>query len=107
MAVGKGKSEFNTATGARYALDRAFSALVIVATFVGIIALAVLLFDVFRDGIPRLSLDFITSPPSQLFPETSGISRPLIGSLWLLGLTALISVPLGVGAAIYLEEYGK
>ncbi len=107
MALGKRKSSFNTATGTRYALDRIFSVLVILATFAGIIALAALLFDVFREGIPRLSWNFITSPPSQIFPENAGISRPLIGSLWLLGLTGLISVPLGVGAAIYLEEYAK
>ena len=107
MAPGKKTSDFNTAMGVRYALDRAFSVLILVATFVGIFALAVLLFDVFREGIPRLSWDFITRPPSQIFPETAGISRPLLGSVWLLGLTGLISVPLGVGAAIYLEEYAK
>ena len=106
MAPARKSSGFNTATGGRYALDRLFSVLVILATFAGIISLAVLLFDVFREGIPRLSWDFITSPPSQIFPEDAGISRPLIGSVWLLGLTGLISVPLGVGAAIYLEEYG-
>jgi phosphate transport system permease protein len=106
MALGKKKSSYNTATGGRYAFDRVFAVLVVIATLGGIIALAVLLFDVFREGIPRLSWDFITSPPSQIFPETAGISRPLVGSVWLLGLTGLISVPLGVGAAIYLEEYG-
>jgi phosphate transport system permease protein len=106
MALGKKKSSYNTATGGRYAFDRVFAVLVVIATLGGIIALAVLLFDVFREGIPRLSWDFITSPPSQIFPETAGISRPLVGSVWLLGLTWLISVPLGVGAAIYLEEYG-
>lgn len=98
-------SHFKTSTSTRYGLDRAFSILVLVATFIGVIVLAILLFDVFRDGIPRISWDFITNPPSQIFPENSGILRPLVGSLWLLGLTALIAVPLGIGAAIYLEEY--
>ena len=54
-----------------------------------------------------LSLEFLTSFPSQIFPENGGIYPALIGSLWLLGLTGLISVPLGLGAAVYLEEYAQ
>jgi phosphate transport system permease protein len=49
----------------------------------------------------------LTSFPSQVFPENGGIYPALIGSLWLLGLTGLISVPLGLGAAVYLEEYAR
>ncbi|CAN5117130.1 phosphate ABC transporter permease PstA [soil metagenome] len=105
--AGQPKSTFKTQTGTRYMLDRLFAILVTLATLVGVAVLAVLLFDVFRDGAPRLSWQFITSPPSQIFPETAGIIRPLVGSLWLLGLTALISVPLGIGAATYLEEYAE
>jgi phosphate transport system permease protein len=60
--------------------------------------------DIARDGIPRLSWGFITSF-SSVIPENSGIYPALIGSLWLLGITAIVSVPLGIGAAIYLEEY--
>jgi phosphate transport system permease protein len=71
----------------------------------GIVVLAIFLIDVAREGVPRLSWQFLTSFPSQIFPENSGIYPALIGSLWLLGLTALFSVPLGIGAAVYLEEY--
>ena len=99
--------EFKTTMGTRYALDRLFTIVVTIATLVGIAVLAILLIDVFRDGAPRLSWEFITSVPSQIFPENAGIIRPLVGSLWLLGLTALISVPLGIGAATYLEEYAE
>lgn len=105
--AGQQRPEFKAATGTRYALDKAFTVVVTVATLVGIAVLALLLIDVFRDGASRLSWEFITSPPSEIFPETAGIIRPLIGSLWLLGLTALISVPLGIGAATYLEEYAE
>jgi phosphate transport system permease protein len=91
----------------RYGLDRAFTALVMAAALVGIVVLAVLLVDVIRDGSPMLSLDFLTNFPSQIFPENGGVYPALIGSLWLLGLTALISVPLGLGAAVYLEEYAE
>ena len=91
----------------RYALDSAFTVLVTVAALIGIIVLVVLLVDVIRDGSSMLSLNFLTSFPSQIFPENGGIYPALVGSLWLLGLTALISVPLGLGAAVYLEEYAQ
>ena len=92
---------------ARYGLDRVFTVLVSVAAFLGIAVLALLLVDVIRDGSTMLSLKFLTNFPSQIFPEDGGIYPAVIGSLWLLGLTALISVPLGLGAAVYLEEYAE
>jgi phosphate transport system permease protein len=104
---GGGGSDFKTSMSARYGLDRAFTALVTVAALVGIVVLAVLLVDVIRDGSTMFSLKFLTSFPSQIFPEDGGIYPALIGSVWLLGLTALISVPLGLGAAVYLEEYAE
>ncbi len=98
------EADFQTSTSARYALDRVFAVLVFVATMIGLVVLAVLLVDIAQDGVPRLSWEFIASFPS-VFPDRTGIYPALLGSLWLLGLTALFSVPLGVGAAIYLEEY--
>jgi phosphate transport system permease protein len=99
--------DFKKSLSTRYGLDRVFTVLVSVAAFVGIAVLAVLLVDVTRDGSSMLSLEFLTSFPSQVFPENGGIYPALIGSLWLLGLTGAISVPLGLGAAVYLEEYGR
>ena len=88
-------ADFKESTSTRYGLDRAFTVLVTVAALVGIAVLVVLLVDVVRDGSAMLSLEFLTSFPSQIFPENGGIYPALIGSLWLLGLTGLISVPLG------------
>lgn len=105
--VGAGGSKFRSSMKTRYGLDRAFTVLVTAAALVGIGVLAVLLVDVVRDGIGRLSLNFLTSFPSQIFPENGGVYPAVIGSLWLLGLTFLISVPLGLGAAVYLEEYAE
>ncbi len=96
--------DFKTSTSARHAVDRGFVALVFVATLIGLVVLAVLLADVARDGLPHLNWSFITNFPSST-PANAGIYPALLGSLWLLGLTALFSVPLGTGAAIYLEEY--
>jgi len=102
-----GESDFKASISTRYGLDRAFTVLVTAAALIGIGVLALLLFEVIRDGSTMLSTRFLTSFPSQLFPENGGIYPALVGSVWLLGLTALISVPLGLGAAVYLQEYAE
>jgi phosphate transport system permease protein len=75
-----------------------------VATLTGIVTLVVLLTTVTVDGISRVSWEFINSYPSR-FPEQAGIKAALFGTFWLMGLTALFAVPVGIGAAIYLEEF--
>jgi len=70
-----------------------------------IAALVALLGNIFYFGWQRVSVEFLTSPPSQIAPEKAGILPSLVGSLYLIGLTALFSVPIGVGTAVYLEEY--
>jgi len=89
---------------ARRRAGRLFELSGLLATCVGLVVLAVLVVDVFSDGLPRLGWDFVTSYPSRR-PENAGILAALVGSLWLLALTAIIAFPIGVGAAIYLEEY--
>lgn len=84
--------------------ERAFHVLVFTTTVVGIIVLAVLLVDILRDGVGRLSLDFVTGYSSRR-PEQTGVLTGITGTLSLMVLTALFSFPVGVGAAIYLEEF--
>ena len=72
----------------------------------GAIVLGVLLFRIGEQGIPHLNAAFMNNFPSR-FPEKAGIYSALWGTLWLVGLTGLISIPLGVAAAVYLEEYGR
>lgn len=81
-----------------------FHILCFAATVVGVVVLAVLLYDVLADGAGRLSWSFVRGYPSRL-PERAGILPALVGSLWTLALTALIAFPLGVGTAVWLEEY--
>ena len=69
--------------------------------------LAVLLFHVGSEGVEYLSLDFLTRSTSQLFPEKAGIRDALIGTVWLMFTTAAVSIPVGVAAAIYLEEFAR
>jgi phosphate transport system permease protein len=75
------------------------------ATLIGLAVLGVLLFDIFRDGLGRISLDFLASFPSRR-AENAGIYAALLGTVWVITLTAALAVPIGIGAAIYLEEYG-
>jgi phosphate transport system permease protein len=89
--------------------DRAFAAffrlLMYAAIGVSVLALATLLYDVARDGLPKLSWDFLTSFPSRIIPENSGIESAIWGTLWLMAVCAAIVIPLGIATAIYLEEY--
>jgi phosphate transport system permease protein len=71
---------------------------------IGFVTLIALLFDVASDGLSKLSWDFISSFPSSL-PSRAGIQSPIVGTVYLMALVALITIPIGVGAAIYLEEY--
>ncbi|MCI0850101.1 MAG: phosphate ABC transporter permease PstA [Chloroflexi bacterium] len=81
-----------------------FAGLCVLATAIGIAALSVLLLDVIREGAGRVSWDFINSFPSRK-PEIAGIKAALWGTLWMIAFTAAFAIPVGVGAAVYLEEY--
>ena len=76
----------------------------ILAILFGMAGLAVLLVQVLIQGIPWLSWHFVSDYPSR-FPEQAGMKSALFGTIWVMGLTGLFTVPVGVGAAIYLEEY--
>src|SRR5688500_20336770 len=78
-------------TGSRIA-DLAFRAVMYLSIAVGFLGLGAILFDVARDGLPRLSTDFITNFPSRIIPERSGIQSALVGTPYLLGTCA---VPVG------------
>lgn len=91
-------------TSYRTIRDKFFYSLFVFCTMIGVIGLAILLVDVFLDGYSWLSLDFLTNYASR-FPDQSGILAPLMGTLWVVGLTAIMVVPIGLGTAIYLEEF--
>ena len=99
-----GGARFDTRDTQRRRTGVVFAVVCLLATVVGVVFLAVLLTDLVRDGAGRLSADFLRDPPSRL-ASRAGIGPALLGSLWLLVLTALISFPLGVGTAIWLEDY--
>ncbi|HLG41004.1 MAG TPA: phosphate ABC transporter permease PstA [Chitinophagaceae bacterium] len=86
--------------------DNAFGYFGILCTLFGLIMLAVFITMVLIEGLPRLDWQFFTSYPSRK-PENAGILICLLGSLWIMVLTAFIAIPLGVASGIYLEEYGR
>jgi phosphate transport system permease protein len=86
--------------------DKAFKYFGVTCTFFGIFILGVFLFGIINDGVSRINWDFLTNLPSYR-PKRAGILTAWTGTLWIFGLTAIIAIPLGIAAAIYLEEYGK
>ncbi|MEH1852473.1 MAG: phosphate ABC transporter permease PstA [Nostoc sp.] len=98
-------AEFTDNVESRETLGKVFEVLFLLGLLIGLFILALLLFDIFKDGLGRfLSPGFLTETPSR-FPDQGGI-RPAIISSILLGLVViLVTVPIGVGAALYLEEY--
>ncbi len=74
-------------------------------TFASVGVLGLLLWQVVWYSWGWLDWQFLTSFDSQLSPLKAGVRSALVGSVYLIGLTALMTVPIGVGAAIYLEEY--
>jgi len=87
-------------------LDIAFQIVALLVLVIALASLAALLVDVFRDGIARLSWDFLTGYPSRRATQ-AGIFHALSGSVFVILLTAVLALPVGVAAAIYLEEYGR
>ncbi|WP_026839291.1 phosphate ABC transporter permease PstA [Gillisia sp. JM1] len=86
--------------------DQAFKIWGIFCTLLGLVLLAVFIGNILIDGIMRIDWAFVMNLPSR-HAEESGIYTALMGSIWVLLLTTLIALPVGIAAAIYLEEYSK
>lgn len=84
--------------------DAIFNIIGILFTLVGIVTLGVLILDLLVDGLPRLSSQFLTSFPSRN-PAKAGILSAWVGTLMVISVTICTAVPIGVAAAVYLEEY--
>lgn len=100
------RATWNPAPVRRRVVGLVFKGLTMAATLSGILILAYLLKNLAGDGLDKVSFDFISNFPSR-FPEKAGIKAALYGSAYLTALTAAFAVPIGVGAAIYLEEFAE
>ena len=73
--------------------------------FFGVMVLLVLIVNTVIDGAPRFDSALITRYDSTLFPERTGFRAGILGTVWLMVTTAIMAVPLGIAAALYLEEF--
>ncbi len=86
--------------------DSMFKFVGFICTFFGLIILTIFIGKILFTGLARIDWQFMTNLPSR-FASKAGILTAWAGTAWILVLTAIISIPLGVSAGIYLEEYGK
>ena len=102
----QGKAEeFNPQLEKREKIGKIFEIIFLIGLSIGLVVLALLVFDVFKDGLSRLlTPGFLTENPSR-FPDKGGIRPAILGSVSLGVIVMLVAVPIGVGAALYLEEY--
>ncbi|QHJ71481.1 MULTISPECIES: phosphate ABC transporter permease PstA [Planococcaceae] len=90
----------------RMVVNTIFKSLFLLATLAALMALVILMYQIVTQGISHLSFSFLTNFASR-FPDQAGIKAALIGSIWLMAVVAPTSIILGVGSALYLEEYAK
>jgi phosphate transport system permease protein len=105
MAIERGFAVANRETLQRRVLDLTFQSIALIVLVIALGSLALLVTDVVSTGGARLNWQFLTSLPSRRASE-AGIYNALIGSVFVIALTGALALPIGVAAAIYLEEYG-
>jgi phosphate transport system permease protein len=96
-----------TTSGGEPLREKLFRWMLFACLSVGIITLVVLLGYIVIRGWPRLDADLVLNMPSQVLPATAGAQSAITGTLWLMVFTALWTIPTGIAAAIYLEEYAN
>ena len=99
------KEKFNHRLQMRKLVGGLFLVLFILCVLVGVTGLVTLLARVLVEGLPSLDWHFLTTRSTSRHVEESGILSAMVGTAWIMFLTALFTVPIGVGAAVYLEEY--
>jgi phosphate transport system permease protein len=103
-AVQRDPARFSGRLRRRSAAGIVFHIVCLLSTLVGVVVLALLLVDVVATGGARLSWEFLNGFPSR-FAARAGLKPAIVGSIWTLALTGIIAFPLGVGTAVWLEEY--
>ncbi len=90
----------------RYRKEKVGKVLIASSFAVAILFLISLMWNILAQGLPGLSWDFLTGVPGWR-PEEAGIGPVILGSIYLILLTMVIAIPIGVGAAIYLNEFAR
>jgi phosphate transport system permease protein len=87
--------------------SRLASVLLGVAAIIAVIPLFSVLWFVIKQGLPGLNLDFFTNIPKPVGVKGGGMGNAIVGTLIMVLISTVISIPFGIGAGIYLSEYGK
>ncbi len=91
--------------GQRKMFSSSFSVICLLVSSLAIVVLATLLFSIFVTGGTWLNLEFLTASHRENNPEESGIGQAIVGSLVICSICGLVALPIGVGTAIFLEEF--
>ncbi|MFM7774175.1 MAG: phosphate ABC transporter permease PtsA, partial [Candidatus Kapaibacterium sp.] len=78
-----------------------------VCVLLALIPLALILFYTVREGIGAINLDFFTHLPKPVGETGGGMANAIVGTLIMMGMSALIGVPVGILCGVYLSEYGR
>lgn len=100
------QAEVEKKLSGRMTKNKVFKTIFLICTLIGLIVLAILIIDILRKGLPVMTGDFFTNFSSSS-AHTAGVKGAVIGTLWLMMTLIPIALVLGVGSAIYLEEYAK
>lgn len=104
VAADSMRAQLYASVGRRKLLDRLFVLLGMCILFAALLTLAVLFLNLVRDGAPRFGWEFFTSFPSRIATR-AGILSAWVGTSLVMLVTVAVAMPMGVAAAIYLEEY--
>lgn len=106
FAPDKGVEQYNPRVKQRQNASAAMKWFLFGATALAIVLLGMLLYSILAPGLPWLKWHLITNMPSRI-PERAGMNSAIWGSIWIVLGAAVMSFILGLGTAIYLEEYAE
>lgn len=91
----------------RKLIDKLIFAICSLSTVLVLVILAMVTIYILANGVLAINLDFFTQLPKPVGEDGGGMVNGIVGSAIMVGLAALISIPISIGAAIYLSEFGK
>jgi phosphate transport system permease protein len=101
-------TQLQAVSAGRRRKDRFMRFVLLVGTLTALVPLVLVIYYLLKKGLSALSSDFFTSDPTgSFFGPPGGIRSAIVGSLMMVGLASLIAIPIGIGVALYLTEYGK
>lgn len=99
---------FAPVSARRRRVDRLARGIVALLTLLALIPLVLIVYYLLKQGLGAISIDFFTKDPSGSFlGDPGGIKSAIVGTVMMVGLASVVAVPIGVGVAIWLVEFGR